>query len=138
MLLPVLERNQLPQKQASKLLPEEIVHHFGYIDAKGGGCSDTSTAKQWILVTSQRILFEAAIKEGSGTQEKYVHQSGSIPMSKVSYVGASLSRTAEVSSQNKTMNLRINSSGGEIILSIPTRDEAERIQEVIGAIISKK
>jgi hypothetical protein len=138
MSLPVLERSQLPQEQAAKLLPEETVHHFGYIDAKGGGCATTSTAKQWILVTRQRILFEAAVKEGSGTQEKYVHQSGSIPMAKVSYVGTSTSQVAEGCSQKETTKLRINSSGGEIVLAIPTHEEAGRIQRVIDVIISEK
>ena len=138
MSLPVIERSQLPQEQSSKLLPEEIAHHFGYIDAKGGGCAKTSTAKQWILVTNQRILFEAAVKEGSGTQEKFVHQSGTIPMSKVSYVGTSTSQALEGCSQKKTTNLRINSSGGEIILAIPTQEEAGRIQGVVDGIISQK
>lgn len=138
MPLSVIERSQLPQAQLSKLLPEEVVHHFGYIDAKGGGCANTSAAKQWILVTNQRILFEAAVKEGSGSQQKFVHQSGSIPMSKVSYVGTSTSQTPEGCSQKKTTNLRINSSGGEIVLAIPTPEEAGRIQGVIDEIISEK
>lgn len=152
MSLPMIERSQLPQEQSSKLFPSEIVRHFGYIDAKRGGCDlteditryfceHTSTAKQWILVTDQRILFEAAVKEGSGTNEIFVHQSGSIPMAKVSYVGTSTTSQTQQGCSQETTNLtklRINSSGGEIVLAIPTQEEAGRIQGVIDAIISKK
>ena len=138
MPLSVIEPSQLPKEQASKLLPGETVHHFSFIDSKGGGCAKASTAKQWMLVTNQRILFEAAVKEGSGATEKFVHQSGTIPMAKVSFVGTANSTTQEGCSGKKTSSLRINSSGGEIVLAIPTPEEAGRIQGVIDEIVSKK
>jgi hypothetical protein len=123
-------------EHAEKLREGEVAHHFAYIDAKGGGCANASTAKQWVLITSQRILFEASVKEGSGNDSKYVHQSGSIPLAKVSYVGTTTSETVEGCSKKKTTNVRINSSGGEIFLAIPTQDEAARIQAVIDELIS--
>jgi hypothetical protein len=135
--LRVIKRSELPQEQILKLFSEEIVYHFGYIDVKGGGCANTSAAKQWILVTNQRILFEAAVRGSAGNQITFRHQSGSIPMSKVSYVGTSTAQTTEGCSQTRANHLRINSSGGEIILAIPTPEEASRIQGVIDAIISK-
>jgi hypothetical protein len=113
------------------------VHDFGYIDATSGGCSSVSAAKQWILVTNQRIVFEAAVREGSGQQAKFVHQSGTIPIAKVSYVGTSTSEAQEGCSQRKVSSLRVNSSGGEIVLAIPTQEEAARLQGVIDAILSQ-
>lgn len=136
-ITPVISRGELPPEQASKLLPEEMVYHFGYIDAVGGGCANASTAKQWILITNQRILFEAAVKDNSNPKIAFVHQSGSIPMPKVSYVGTSNIVTTEGCSQKTTSSLRINSSGGEITLAIPTKAEAQRIHGVIDAIISQ-
>ena len=133
MLLTEISREKVPHEQVSKLMPDEKIYHFGYIDAKGGGCANASTAKQWILVTNQRILFVAAVQQGI----IFVHQSGSIPMQKVSYVGTASTQNSQGCTQVKTSNLRINSSGGEIILAIPTQEEADRIQGVIDAIISK-
>lgn len=133
-----LSRNEIPEEHTAKLRPDELVHHFAYIDAVGGGCANpSSSAKQWILVTNQRIVFEASIKEGVRKGFKYVQQSGAIPLSKVSYVGAATSETSEGCSQTKTTSLRINSSGSEILLAIPTQQEAVRIQEVIDELISK-
>lgn len=139
MSLPLIQREQLPQEIQGKTQTDEIIYHFGYIDAKGGGCANASTAKQWILVTNKRILFEASVKQGTGETAKFVHQSGSIPMSKASYVGTSTTQEAQGCgcSQVDVTNLRINSSGGEIVLAIPTKQEAERVQEIIDAILSQ-
>lgn len=138
MSLSVIQRNQIPAEQSAKLLPNETVYHFGYIDAAGGGCNNASTAKRWILITNQRILFEAAVKDNGNSQVSFANQSGSIPISKVSYVGTSNVVSTEGCSQKTTSTLRINSSGGEIILAIPTVQEAQRAHGVIDAIISQK
>jgi hypothetical protein len=91
-----------------------------------------------ILITNIRILFEASVKEGQGGEGKFVHQAGTIPMMKVSYVGTATSTSQEGCSFVAAHTLRINSSGGEIILAIPTQGEAERIRDVIDAVLSLK
>jgi len=137
MTLSKMATDELPQEQAAKLLKGEIAYHFGYIAAKGG-CLSSSSANQWIMITNQRVLFEAAVKEGEGLGAKFVHQSGSIPMAKVSFVGTSHLETKEGCSQKKTTTLKINSSGGEVVLAVPSQEEAGRIQGVIDEIISEK
>jgi hypothetical protein len=132
----VIRREELPGDLRGKPNPDETIHHFGYIDAKGG-CANPSTAKQWILVTNKRILFEASVKEGTGATGKYVHQSGSIPMSKVSYVGTATTEEQQGCAQVKVRHLRISSGGGDIILAIPTKEEAQQAQEVIDGILSQ-
>lgn len=134
--LPIIKPNELPEDVRQKLQHDENVHHFGYIDSQGG-CSNPSTAKQWLLITNRRILFEASVKQGTGNTAQFVHQSGSIPMAKVSYVGTSTSQQLQGCANVAATNLAINSSGGEIILAIPTKQEAERAQAVIDAIISQ-
>ena len=126
----------LPKDIESKLFPDEVPKHFGYI-AQEGGCLAGGTANQWVLVTNQRILFEAAVKERAEKDAKYVHQSGSIPISKVSFVGTSTVQAVEGCRQVKTSELKINSSGGQIMLAIPTQSEASRIQDVIDGVISQ-
>jgi len=134
--LPVIRLKQLPADLRGRPQADEIIHHFGYIDTKGG-CANSSRAKQWILVTNKRILFEASVKEGTGDAGQFVHESGSIPISKVSYVGTSTMQQQQGCSQVKVTTLRISSGGGNINLAIPTKREAERAQEVIDGILSQ-
>jgi hypothetical protein len=135
--LPIISPEQLPDDVRGRLHSGELIHHFTFIDVKKGGCGSTSAAKQWLLVTDQRILFEANVREGAGTTAKYVHQSGSIPMPKVSYVGVATENVQQGCSATPVTHLRVNSSGGEIILAIPTKEEAARIQGVVDSILTK-
>jgi hypothetical protein len=135
--LPIVKRTELPSDQRARLQEDETVHHFAFIDVKGGCANPSSSAKQWILITNRRILYEAAVQEGMGLQHKYVHQTGSIMMAKVSFVGTATTQGIEGCAQTQTTTLlRINSSGGEIFIAIPTKSEATRIQGVIDEILS--
>jgi len=135
MPLRALNRKKLPDDPRSKLREGEGVFHFGYIDVEGG-CANPSSAKQWIMVTDKRIVYEATVKEGEGMSAKFNHQSGFIPMAKVSFVGTTTVQQPEGCTPTRTTLLTINSSGGQIRLAIPTRKEAARIQEVIDEILS--
>ncbi|MBL8898260.1 MAG: hypothetical protein JNM84_11560 [Planctomycetes bacterium] len=136
MSLPIIQREQLPAELQSKPQADETVHYFSFIDSKGG-CAQPATSKQWLLITDKRILFEASVKEGEGPQAKFVHQNGSIPMAKVSYVGSSAAQELQGCNTVNITNLRVNSSGGQIVLAIPTLIEAQRAQEVIDAVLSR-
>lgn len=85
------------------------------------------------MITDQRIIFEAAVLQPGGLTNLFVHQSGSIPMGKVSYVGTSTQPQADSCGCNtaRVTTVRINSSGGEIVLAVPTQEEASSIQGVI-------
>ena len=141
-------RDQLPPGVSARLFPEESVRYFSYIDFTGrsgcasGGCATprgSSTAKRWLLVSDQRILFEATVTQGSGAIVSFGDQSGSIPIAKVSFVGVSSLRQQQGCAGAKTTTaLRINSSGGEIVLAIPTQQEAARAQVIIDRMISQK
>ena len=136
--LPTISPNELPEVARIKLQPAESVYHFAYIDSQGGGCSNPSKATQWLLVTDRRILFEGSIKQAVNISQ-FVHQSGSIPIAKVSYVGVSeLERPQGCGCANVTVTLlAINSSGGEIFLAMPTTRQAKSAQWVIDAVISR-
>lgn len=136
MSLPVVRREQLPTDLQGKPQADETVHYFSYIDSEGG-CAQPAQSKQWLLITDKRILFEASVKEGDGLQAKFVHQNGSIPMAKVSYVGSSAVKEQQGCNTVNVTNLRINSSGGQIVLAIPTLAEVQRAQEVIDGVLSR-
>ena len=140
MVLPTLSPEQLPEDVRKRLQKEERVYHFAFIDQKGG-CGSASTARHWLLVTDQRILFEAQVRSGFGSSAGYVHQSGSIPMSKVSYIGVATEQRGGGCSGRGSVSvhhLQVNSSGGEIVLVIPTKEEADRIQSVVESVLLEK
>jgi hypothetical protein len=97
-----------------------------------GGRSRRRTSR-----ANQRILYEANVKD-EASAAKYVRQSGSIPTSRVSFVGTATATLETGCSQRTFSLLRIDSSGGEIAVYIPTEREAKRLQRVIDELISRQ
>ena len=135
MPLPVIRREELPKALRDKPQTGEVVHYFSYIADKGG-CGKPEQVKQWMLVTNKRIMFEASVKESSASDANFSHQNGTIPMAKVSYVACSEVSVKKWWGPVKATHLIINSSGGQIVLEIPTLVEGQRAQEVIDGVIS--
>jgi hypothetical protein len=113
----------------------ERAFHFEWMDTKGG-CGTTQSAKQFMLITDQRVLYEAAIKEGEGLNLKYVRTSGSIPLSKISFVGTSSAE--EGCNPQQAHLLKVNSGGGNIEFPFFNEQKAKRVQRVIEELISSK
>lgn len=127
----------------------EEVHHFRTGEIKGGcallGRDPTiKSGRYWILISNQRVLYEAWVKQ---TTEKYTRSSGSIPLSKISYVGTAIEEPAKGCAgmwksgcaslmQRPRYVLRINSSGGDIYIAVLTEQEANELQNVIYQLIS--
>src|SRR5690348_2856248 len=84
----------ISSEHQERLMPGETAYHFAYIDTKGG-CGSTETAKKWVLVSNLRVMYEAAVKEGEGQTARYVRTSGSIPVSKISFIGTSSVNSTE-------------------------------------------
>jgi hypothetical protein len=132
----------IPPSHQNMLMHAENAYHFEWMDTQGG-CGTTQAAKQFILITDHRILYEASVKEGDGMNLKYVRTSGSIPISKVSYVGTS-SKEAGCASAQQGCNpqhahlLRINSGGGNIEFPFFNEQKVKRVQRVIEELISRK
>lgn len=134
-MLRSMQVHELPEAQRAKLQENEKPYHFSFISSKGG-CATASPASQWILVTDKRVLFEASVVEVSAASPGYVHQAGSIPIAKVSYVATATTNRGGGCAQVKVTRLRINSSGGAIDIAIPTQEEAERVRSVIEELLS--
>jgi hypothetical protein len=125
-----------------RLLPGEQAYHFEWMDTVGG-CNTTQTAKQFMLITDQRVLYETSIKEGEGTNLRYVRTSGSIPVSKIAFVGAT-STAAGCEQVQQGCNpkqahlLRVNSGGGFIEIPFVSEEKAKRVQRVIEELVSER
>ena len=130
----------IPDTHRHLLMASERAYHFEWMDTKGG-CGTTQSAKQFMLITDQRVLYEAAIKEGEGFNLKYVRTSGSIPLSKISFVGTS---SADAGCNQQGCNpqeanlLKVNSGGGNIEFPFFSEEKAKRVQRVIEELISSK
>lgn len=128
--------DMVPDDLKHKLRKGEEVFDFAYIDLKGG-CGSTQSANQWILITNERILYEATIRDQNGPMG-YTRTSGSMPTPRVSFVGTATAAKTAGCNRSKISLLKINSGGGEIELVIPSEQEASRLQGVIDQLISQQ
>ncbi len=135
MNIPILTPDQLPDDVRARLHEGELIHYFTYNDATKGGCSSMAAPARWILVTDQRFVFAGPVQKGEGFFATAIQTSGSIPMSKVSYVGL---ESRDERRSNSFALLRVNSSGGSILLQITTNAQANSIQEVVDSIITRE
>ena len=123
--------NKIPGHLRKNLLENEVAYHFAFTDTKGG-CRSKKSAKSYVLISNNRVIYDASVKEG----EKYVQSNGSIPINKVSFVGTSAAETKEGCKKTKVYLLRISSGGGTIELVMPTEAGAKRLQKVISEVQS--
>ena len=126
----------IPDTHRHLLMTGEKAFHFEWMDTTGG-CGTTQSAKQFMLITSQRVLYEATIKEGDGINRKAVRMSGSIPLSKISFVGTS-SAEAQGCNPQQAHLLKVNSGGGSIDFPFFSEQKAKRVQRVIEELISSQ
>jgi hypothetical protein len=137
-----MTNTQLPGNVLHLLMPGENAVHFEWMDAKGG-CKSVQAANQFMLITDQRVLYETSVKEGEGVNLKYYRTSGSIPLSKIAFVGTS-STAAGCAQSKQGCNpqhahlLRVNSAGGQIEFPFFSEEKAKRVQRVLEELITKK
>lgn len=137
--------DKIPDTHRHLLLPGEIAYHFEWIDNQGG-CGTTKSSEKYILITDQRVLYETTVQEGEGRNLRYVRTSGSIPLSKISFVGTHSSKVGcNQSLQNnqgcfpRQMHLLKVSSGGNVIFfPFFSEQKVKRVQRVIEELISLK
>lgn len=133
--LPLIPIEQLPPLVQPYLMFGETVHHFSFISSKGG-CGSTNKAEQWLMVTNQRVVFEASVVVGGSV----TNRNGSIPLDKVAHVSVASHQIPGGcgSTKSTTPLLSIGSAGGSIDVLVPTAPEAARIHYIINALISRQ
>lgn len=117
----------LPSDLTMQLMPNEVTHYFSYISFRGGCGSSGSRENYWIALTNRRVIYKTKIMEDN---KNFVEKDGIIPLEKISFIEVTEGQSAGGCSSAKAYHLRISSSGGTIVIPIPTKDKGYEIRTV--------
>jgi hypothetical protein len=126
---------QVPQAIRGHVGAGEDVLYFNYIDKKGG-CSSGRSAQQWIMVTTARVAYRAALENKVGSSRTFVESSGSILLPQISYVGTTKGNQNQGCASVASYELQINSSGGTISIAMPSEAHASQARQFIEAVLN--
>ncbi len=126
-LTPITEL--IPGHLRHVLFPNEQVFHFEWLDSVGG-CGSHQSSTQYMIITNLRIIYEAKIRDPQSTEVQYLRTSGSLPLSKVSFVGTQSSKSDGCNAFHSHV-LTINSAGGSIEFPFLNENKSKRVQRVI-------
>ena len=116
--------DRLPIEVTSQLMSSEKAYYFSYIPFEGGCGSSGEKEKYWIALTDKRVMYKTEIIEFVGDSQQSVIKDGDLPFNKISFI--------EISEGKKfnDIQLRISSSGGTIVIPIPTKEKGYDIRKV--------
>lgn len=116
----------LPSDLVSQLLKNETVFYFSFIASTGGCGGSGKKENYWISLTDKRVLYKTKVMEGN----VFVEKDGILPFDKVSFLEVSESQISQGCGQTKGFQLRISTSGGTLIIPIPTKQKGYEIRQV--------
>lgn len=137
MTLTIVDRNALPKELEKQLLPNEDVFYFSYISYSGGCMSSSSRDEHWIALTGKRALYKAKVTEG----EKTVGKEGVLPLEKISFIEVTNihDKGGCMGCNSKTYYaLRISTSGGTVVIPVPTKEKGDEIRNIFQHIIEEQ
>lgn len=116
----------LPTDLTMQLMSSETVYYFSYIAASGGCLGSGQKQNYWIGLTNKRVLYKTKVMEG----KSYVEKDGILPFEKVSFLEVSEAQDSQGCGKTKGFQLRISTSGGTLIIPIPTKEKGYAIRQV--------
>jgi len=122
----------VPPELSSQLISGEEVFYFSYITFVGGCGSSKPRQEYWIAITNDRVLYKTKVKENN----RMIGKDGIIPLDEISFMEVTEESTGGCSSK-KFIGLTISSSGGVVIIPIPTKEKAIEIRKVYSEIRKK-
>lgn len=120
----------LPLEVKSQLMSNEKVYYFSYIAFKGGCGSPGEKEKYWLALTDKRVMYKTKILQGDSKSTSYLEKDGDLPFSKISFIEVSESKKASGCSSTISFQLRISSSGGTVIIPLPTKQKGYDIRRI--------
>ncbi len=129
----------IPAEIRKEISTAEEILYFNYV-ARKGGCGSPKAAQQWIMVTTARVAYHASIAQTQGASAAYGQSSGSIPLSQISFVGMTKRGTqagcgcAGVG----VCHLEIRSSGGSIVIAMPTEAHVIQAKQFLEAVLNPR
>ena len=115
-------------------MASEKVHYFSYI-SYGGGCLSSSARDEfWISLTNKRVLYKANVTE---EDKRTIEKNGILPLEKVSFIEVTDMTENEGCSSTQAYQLRISTSGGTIVIPIPTKEKGYEIRKIFSEIVEE-
>jgi len=121
----------LPNDLTMQTMPNELVYYFSYIAFKGGCGKSGSRENYWVALTNKRVIYKTKVMENNKT---YVEKDGILPLEKISFIEVTEGQSASGCSSAKAFQLRISSSGGTVVIPIPTKGKGYEIRKVYSQI----
>ncbi|MFC3801534.1 PH domain-containing protein [Cohnella sp. GCM10012308] len=116
-----------------QIMPNEVVYYFSYIAFKGGCGNSGSRENYWIALTNKRVVYKTKVMEDN---KNFVEKDGILPLEKISFIEVTEGQSSEGCgcSTTKVFQLRISSSGGTVVIPIPTKEKGYEIRKVYSQI----
>ncbi len=116
----------IPSDLAMQLTSNEKVYYFSFISTTGGCFGSGKKDNYWIGLTDKRVLYKTKVMEG----KVFVEKDGILPFEKISFLEVSELQTTGGCSNTKGFQLRISTSGGALIIPIPTKEKGYEIRRI--------
>jgi hypothetical protein len=121
---------ELPYEVKSQLMSAEKVYYFSFIAFKGGCGSPVKGENYWIALTDSRVMYKTKFSELKSNMEIFVEKDGDLPFDKISFIEVSEGGTSSGCSTSKSFQLRISTSGGTVIIPLPTKEKGYEIRKL--------
>ncbi|MBA2619676.1 MAG: hypothetical protein H0U87_00595 [Acidobacteria bacterium] len=116
----------LPSDVTMQLMSNEAVYYFSYISFQGGCGSNQTSTNHWIALSNNRVLYKTKVQEN----QTFIEKDGILPFDKISFIEVSEVQVSQGCSQKKSFQLRISTSGGTLVIPIPTKEKGYEIRGV--------
>ena len=108
----------LPSDLKMQLMSSEKVFYFSFIPFTGGCGGSGLKDNYWISLTDKRVIYKTKVME----DKSFIEKDGILPFDKISFL--------EVSEAQGGCQLRISTSGGTLIIPIPSKQKGYEIRQV--------
>ncbi|WP_104371358.1 hypothetical protein [Desulfocucumis palustris] len=127
----------IPDELQSQLMPQEDVYYFSYISFEGGCLSSSPGRNYWISITNKRVLYKAKVNDFNNNAQVTVEKDGILPIEKISFLEVSDMKKASGCSSVQVYELKISTSGGTVIIPIPTKEKGYEIRKIFSQIVEE-
>ena len=120
----------LPLDLTSQLMTTEKVYYFSFIAFKGGCGSAGQKENYWLALTDKRVIYKTKVAELKEKLQSLVERDGDLPFGKISFIEVSEAQEAKGCSTQKVFHLRLSTSGGTIIIPLPTKEKGYDVRRI--------
>lgn len=127
----------LPFDVTSQLMAAEKVYYFSFIAFKGGCGAKAQKENYWLAMTDRRVMYKTKVSELKGKMESFTEKDGDLPFDKISFIEVSEGQGTDGCNTTKSFQLRISTSGGTIVIPIPTKEKGYEIRKTYSELSQK-